>query len=66
MCFGGGGSQKQAPALPAPAPIGDAKAAARSQAAADAATRRAVAGTVLSTTEQQNPGAFGAELGGKV
>lgn len=55
-------SSKEPTPLPAPAPIGDPNAAARSQAAVDAATRQAQMGSILSTTE---PTGFGAELGGR-
>lgn len=60
MC-GGGGSKKKAAPVAAPTPV-DPSIASRSQAAAESAQQRANASQIISSTDQQLPQSFGAEL----
>jgi hypothetical protein len=60
MC---GGKKKSPPPPPVTAPITDMSTSTASQANADAAAQRAMAGTIISQTEPQQASSFGAELG---
>jgi hypothetical protein len=60
MC---GGKKKTPAPAPVQAPITDMRTSTASQAQADAAAQRAMAGTIISQTEQSQPTSFGAELG---
>jgi hypothetical protein len=61
MC-GGGKKSRPAPP-PVPGPVTDMSTSRVSQANADAAAQRAMAGTIISQTEPQQSSSFGAELG---